>query len=192
MDNNNSIPYGSISWDNEDSFNSVNQQREAPRNPPLRPPNSTSSNGLRFSLRGPNFPPPQQRIQGVGISRNSELTNRLPPGETPQSNFQQPSSSSSPPFERYFSLRPSRSASHVQVHSSPQETQTSNSISSNTSVQDETFPTIYSNPIPGSSSSNPTVTSMPQHTNHFSTPSAYIENAYNNNIEMSQGLASGG
>lgn len=185
MDNNNSIPYGSISWDNEDSFAPTNQPREPRGIPPLRPTALPSSNGLRYSLRGPHFPPPQQRNQAVGISRNLELANRLQQGETPQSSFQQPSSSSagSAPYERYFTLRPSRSTSHVQMHS--MEPQSSNCVNSTTEGQ--SYATLYANPSPGSSSGNPTLNSVSEHTN-FSTPGVYNENACNNNIEMSQGL----
>lgn len=189
MDNNNSIPYGSISWDNEDSFPTTNQQRESQRAPPLRPPISTGSNGVRYSLRGPHFPPPQQRIDGVGISRNLELSNRLQQGETTNSNFQQPSgsSTSSPPYERYFSLRPSRSTSHVHEHST--NAQSSNSINSN--IEGETYTTLYANPSPGSSSNNPGLASVSEYPN-FSVTSVYNENACNNNIEMTQGLTSRG
>lgn len=185
MDNNNSIPYGSISWDNEDSFPPTNQQREPQGIPPLRPPTLPSSNGLRYSLRGPHFPPPQQRIQGVGISRNLELANRLQQGETPQSNFEQPSSSSasSAPYERYFTLRPSRSASHVQMHS--MEPQSSNCT--NSTIEGQTYATLYANPSPGSSSGNSGLTSVSEDPK-FSAPSVYNENACNNNIEMSQRL----
>lgn len=185
MDNNNSIPYGSISWDNEDSFAPTNQPREPRGIPPLRPTALPSSNGLRYSLRGPHFPPPQQRNQAVGISRNLELANRFQQGETPQSSFQQPSSSSasSAPYERYFTLRPSRSTSHVQMHS--MEPQSSKCVNSTTEGQ--SYATLYANPSPGSSSGNPTLNSVSEHTN-FSTPGVYNENACNNNIEMSQGL----
>ncbi|KAL9981845.1 hypothetical protein ACROYT_G010605 [Oculina patagonica] len=189
MDNNNSIPYGSISWDNEDTFPTTNQQREAQRIPPLRPPISTGSNGLRYSLRGPHFPPPQQRTDGVGISRNLELSNRLQQAETTHSNFQQPSSSStsSPPYERYFSLRPSRSTSHVHMHST--ESQSPNSI--NSSIEGEAYATLYANPSPGSSSNNPGMASVSENPN-FSATSIYTENACNNNIEMTRGLTSAG
>ena len=189
MDNNNSIPYGAISWDNEDSLPPTNQRREAQGVPSLRPTNSTGSNGLRYSLRGPHFPPPQQRLEGVGISRNLELANRLQQGETPQSNYQQPNSSSSPPYERYFSLRPSRSTSHVQMHTTSLESQPSNSNSNN---EIQTLSNLYANPSPGSSSNTPgTLASVSQHPN-FSATSVHYENAYNNNVEMSQGLTSGG
>ncbi|XP_078363071.1 uncharacterized protein LOC144647185 [Oculina patagonica] len=189
MDNNNSIPYGSISWDNEDSLPTTNQQREAQRIPPLRPPISTGSNGLRYSLRGPHFPPPQQRTDGVGISRNLELSNRLQQAEITHSNFQQPSSSStsSPPYERYFSLRPSRSTSHVHMHST--ESQSPNSI--NSSIEGEAYATLYANPSPGSSSNNPGMASVSENPN-FSATSIYTENACNNNIEMTRGLTSAG
>ena len=185
MDNNNSIPYGSISWDNEDSFPPTNQQREPRGIPPLRPSTLPGSNGLRYSLRGPHFPPPQQTIQGVGISRNLESANRLHQGQTLQSTFQQPTSSSasSAPYERYFTLRPSRSTSHVQMHSV--EPQSSNCVNSTTEGQ--SYATLYTNPSPGSSSGNPALTSVSEDTN-FSAPSVYNENACNNNIEMSQGL----
>lgn len=185
MDNNNSIPYGSISWDNEDSFPPTNQQREPRGILPLRPSTLLNSNGLRYSLRGPHFPPPQQRNQAVGISRNLELANRLQQGETPQSSFQQPSSSSasSAPYERYFTLRPLRSTSHVQMHS--MEPQSSNCVNSTT--EGHCYTTLYANPSPGSSSGNPALTSVSEAPN-FSTPSGYNENACNNNIEMSQGL----
>lgn len=187
MDNNNNIPHGSISWDNEDSFNPINRPRETTRHPSLRAQQTTSGNGLRFSLRGPHFPPPQQRVHGVGISRNSELTNRLPSGGTPQSNFQQSSNSSSPPFERYFSLRASQSASHIQMHTLLQESQTSNNQNMSTSFQGQALSTIYSNPIPGSSSGNPAVTSMAQQPN-FSSTSGSMEHSHNFNIEVSRGL----
>lgn len=185
MDNNNSIPYGSISWDNEDSFPLTNQQREPRGIPPLRPSTLPSSNGLRYSLRGPHFPPPQQRNQAVGISRNLELANRLQHGETSQSSFQQPSSSSasSAPYERYFTLRPSRSTSHVQMHS--MEPQSSNYVNSTT--EDQSYSTLYANPSPGSSSGNLALTSVSEHPK-VSTPVVYSESACNNNIEMSQGL----
>ena len=185
MDNNNSIPYGSISWDNEDSFPPTNQQREPRGIPPLRPSTLPNSNGLRYSLRGPHFPPPQQRIQGVGISRNLDLANRPQQGETPQSSFQQASSSSasSAPYERYFTLRPSRSTSQVQMHS--MESQSSNCVNSIT--EDQSYATLYANPSPGPSCGNPTLTSVSEDPN-FSAPSVYNENACNNNIEMSQVL----
>lgn len=178
MDNNNNIPYGSISWDNEDSFGPTNQRRETIRNPSLRPQNATANNGLRFSLRGSHFPPPQQRVHGVGISRNSELANRLPRGDTTQSNFQQSSNSNSPPFERYFSLRPSQNTSHIQMHTPLQESQTSNNQNISTSFQGQAFPSLYSNPTPGSSSGNPAITSMLLQGHH----------SRNNNVEMSRGL----
>lgn len=177
MDNNNNMPYGSITWDNEDSFPTTNQQREAQR---IRPPISPDSNGVRYSLRGPHFPPPQQqRNDRVGISRNLESSrNRL----------QQPSSSttSSPPYERYFSLRPSRSTSHAQMHST--ESQSSNSI--NSSIEGDSCATL-ANPSHGSNSNNPGLASVSEHPN-FPATSAYIENACNNNIEMTQGFSSGG
>lgn len=172
------MPYGSITWDNEDSFPTTNQQREAQR---IRPPISPDSNSVRYSLRGPHFPPPpQQRNDRVGISRNLESSsNRL----------QQPSSSSttnSPSYERYFSLRPSRSTSHVQMHST--ESQSSNNM--NSSIEGETCATL-ANPSPVSNCNNPGLASVSEHPN-FPATSAYIENACNNNIEMTQVLNSGG
>ena len=189
MDNNNSIPYGSISWDNEDSFPPTNQHREPQGIPPLRHSTIPSSNALRYSLRGPHFPPPQQRIHGVGISRNSELGNRLQRGGTQQTSFQQPSSSSSSsvPYERYFTLRPSRSTSHVQMHS--MEPQSSNCA--NSTFEGQSYATLYANPSPGSSSGNPALPSVSGDVN-FSPRSVYNENACNNNIEMSQDLTRGG
>lgn len=188
MENNNSIPYGSISWDNEDSFPLANQQREPQGIPPLRPSTLPSSNGVRYSLRGPHFPQPQQRLRGVGISRNLELANHLQQGETPQSS-QQPSSSSSSsaPYERFFTLQPSRSTSQTHMHSMEPQSSTC----ANSTIEGQCYATLYANPSPGPSSGNPALTSVSEDAN-FSARTVYSENACNNNIEMPQGFTRDG
>ena len=179
MDNNNSIPYGTISWDNEDSFSPANQQREAQMIPSARNLNTTggNQNGLRYSLRGPQFPPPQQRIEGVGLSRNLYLANQRQ-GQTPNSNLQQPSTSSNIQYERFFSLRPvlNTPSHHVQMQSN-----------SNPSNEVETFPSSYANSLPGSNSNNPGTASGLQFPN-FSAPGTSMDNAYNKNTEMPKGV----
>lgn len=189
MENNNSIPYGSISWDNEDTFPLANQQREPQGIPPLRPSTLPSSDGMRYSLRGPHFPQPQQRLRGVGISRNLELANHLQQGETPQSS-QQPSSSSlsSAPYERFFTLQSSRSTSQTQMHS--MEPQSSNCV--NSTIEGQCYATLYANPSPGPSSGNPALTSVSGDAK-FSARTVYSEKACNNiNIEMPQGFTRDG
>ena len=115
MDNNNSIPYGTISWDNEDVFHMRRQPREFQMIQTPRNVHPTSRNGLRHSLRGPQFPPPQPgtRESVVGLLRNSDLlSNRV---QQDQSNFSRvqrrensiSANSSSFQSERFFSLRPS-------------------------------------------------------------------------------------
>jgi len=190
MDNNNSIPYGTISWDNEDSFSLTNRQREAQRIPSARNPNPTGNNpnAVRYSLRGPQFPPPQQRLDGVGLSRNFDLANhRQGQQQTPLSNFQQPSTSSSSSssdvqHERFFSLRPvlNTPLPHVQP--------TSQSLNSNSSSEGQTFNTSCTNSLPGSSSNDPGIASGSRFPN-FSAPGVSNDNARNNNVAMPQGIS---
>lgn len=181
MDNNNSIPYGAISWDNEDSFTPTSQQREAQRIPLARNLNTISSNqnGMRYSLRGPQFPPPLQRLEGVGLSRNLDLANhRQGHLQTPHSNFQQPStlssaSSSNIQYERFFSLRPvlNTPPPRVQTHSSD----------SNSNNEGQTFSNSYANSLPRSLSMDNSGTASDSQFSNFLVPGVSVDNAYNNN-----------
>ena len=64
------------------------------------------------------------------------------------------------------------------MHTPLQESQTSNNQNISTSFQGQAFPSLYSNPTPGSSSGNPAITSMLLQGYH----------SRNNNVEMSRGL----
>ena len=197
MDNNNSIPYGSISWDNEDRISQTSQQRESQRIPSARDLNTTASNhnGPRYALRGPQFPPPQERIEGVGLSRQIALGNhRQQHLQTPHSNVQQPSTSSSASssniqYERFFSLRPvlNTPSTHAQTQSTSQPWNNNSNDCQSLSVSS------YSNSLPGSAGSyNPGTAACSQSP---SCPAAVVsnDNAYNNNnnIEIPQGLNHG-
>lgn len=169
MDNNNSIPYGTISWDNEDSFSPSSQQREAQRVPSARNLNPVNNhqNGLRYSLRGPQFPAPQQRNDRVGLSRNLEMLNHRQ-GQ-PQRNVSNSATSSTIQYEGLFSLRPLQNPS-IQMQSNSNE--------------GETFspsPSSYVNTLRGSSSINAGIASDME-VPSFSTAGVSSDNMCNSNV----------
>lgn len=186
MENNNSIPYGTISWDNEDSFSQTNQQRESQRTPFARNHFATEGNynGLRYALRGPHFPPPQQRLEGVGLSRQMGLAHsRQEQLQSPHSNVQQlgtsnPSSTSpnDVQYERFFSLRPvlNLPSTHVQTTQPPT---TDNLINEN-----QTFSSPFFNSLPRSASVNDPSTGF-SISNEISLDSPYNNN---NNVHLLQ------
>lgn len=191
MENNNSIPYGTISWDNEDLFPS---QRESQRTFPARHHFATESNfnGVRYSLRGPQFPPPPlQRLDGVGLSRQMGLAySRHERQQTPRSNFQlmgtsssTSSSSNDVQHERFFSLRPVLNApsTHVQIQST-QRPPTNNILTN----ENQTFSSPFVNSLPGSVSL--TEPSAGSSSRFLSSNDISIHNAYhnNNNVEIPQ------
>ena len=207
MDNNNSIPYGSISWDNEDTISQASQQRESQRIPSARNLNTTDSNhnGLRYALRGPQFPPPQGRLEGVGLSRQMALANhRQQHLQTPHSNVQQPCSSSSASsndiqYERFFSLRPvlNTPSTHLQTQSTSQpwnnNSSEGQSLTSSDRQTDRQTHRSYSNSLPGSAGSyNPGTAACSQSSSCLAAGFTN-DNAYNNNnnIEIPQGQNDG-
>ncbi|XP_029193731.2 uncharacterized protein LOC114959742 isoform X1 [Acropora millepora] len=191
MENNNSIPYGTISWDNEDSFPS---QRASQRTSPARNHFATESNfnGVRYSLRGPQFPPPSlQRLDGVGLSRQMGLSySRHERQQTPRSNFHpmgtSSSISSSPTdvqHERFFSLRPVLNApsTHVQIQST--QLPLTNNILAN---ENPTFSSRFFNSLPGSVSVSEPSAGSPSR--FLSSNDIAIHNTHhnNNNVEIPQ------
>lgn len=191
MENNNSIPYGTISWDNEDSFPS---QRESQRTSPARNHFATESNfnGVRYSLRGPQFPPPPlQRLDGVGLSRQMGLSySRHERQQTPRSNFHLmgtsssiSSSSNDVQHERFFSLRPVLNApsTHVQMQST--QLPLTNNILAN---ENPTFSSRFGNSLSGSVSLREPSAGSPSR--FLSSNDSTIHNTYhnNNNVEISQ------
>lgn len=187
MDNNNSIPYGTISWDNEDRFSQGGQQRESQRNLNTR---GSDHNELRYSLRGPQFPAPQERLEGVGLSRQTSSTN---PRQGQLETLQQPStsrssSSSNIQHERFFSLRPVlNTPHHVQMQSTPQLN------SSPLSTEGQTLSIPCPNSLVGSTSSNNSAAALsPPQIPTFSSAAVSFDSAYNNNnnVEVLQVLNS--
>lgn len=173
MDNNNSIPYGMISWDNEDSFSPSSQQREEQRVPSARNLNPVNNhqNGLRYSLRGPQFPAPQQRDERVGLSRNLGMLNHRQ-GQ-PQRNVSNSATSSTIQYQGLFSLRPLQNPP-IQIQSNSNE--------------GETFspsPSSYVNTLQGSSSINTGIASDME-VPSFSTAGVSSDNMCNSSVGIPQ------
>ena len=171
MDNNNSIPYGTISWDNEDSFSPSNQQRGAQHVPSARNLNPVNNhqNVLRYSLRGPQFPAPQQRNERVGLSRNLDMLNHRQ-GQ-PQRNVSNSATSSTIQYEGLFSLRQNPS---IQMQSNSNEGETFSPLQSS-----------YVNTLQGSSSINTGIASdmeLPS----FSSASVSSDNMCTSNVGIPQ------